>query len=66
MTIMTLKEYRKIKKWMQKEVAATLGVTLSCISMIERGERKPSPALAQKIELMTDGAVPFKSQLLDR
>ena len=62
---MTLKEYRIIKKWSLSEVAERLGLkSISTVSMIENGKRKPSAELAQKIEILTDGAVPFKSQLL--
>ena len=62
---MTLKQYRKLKGWSLFEVAEMLGVkSLSTVSMIENGKRRPSPELAQRIEILTDGAVPFRAQLL--
>ena len=64
-TAMKLKEYRTLKGWTLADVKERLGLkSLSTISMIENGKRKPSPELAEKIEILTDGAVPFKSQLL--
>ena len=63
---MTLKEYRQLMDWTQEEVKKRLGLkSVSTVSMIENGERKPSPELANKIEAMSGGAVPFKNQLLD-
>ena len=61
---MTLKEYRKLKKWSQGKVSKMLDISVPHISMIENGTRRPSPQLAQKIEIITDGAVPFKAQLI--
>jgi len=63
---MKLKEYRKLKGWKQRDVAGMLSVSKEFVSQIERGVKRPSPKLAQKIEILTDGAVPFKAQLLSQ
>ena len=40
---------RKEKKQTQAELAANLGVSQRMVAACEAGERRPSPALAQKI-----------------
>ena len=61
---MKLKDYRKLMKWTQADVADRVGVTKEFISMLERGVKRPSPEVAKKIEVLTNGAVPFEFQLL--
>jgi putative transcriptional regulator len=44
-----LKQYRKEKGLLQKDLAETFGVTKDYISMIERGSQTPGLKLAYKI-----------------
>jgi transcriptional regulator with XRE-family HTH domain len=55
---MQLAAYRKRRGLTQERVASELGVkSKSLISMIERGERKPTFRLALKIEQWSHGEV---------
>ena len=62
-TIMKLKEYRKLTGMLLKDVANKIGVYPSHVSMIEHGHRRPSPKLAKKISKMTKGAVTIEELL---
>lgn len=54
---MSLRKWRKRKGLTQKELAESCGTSHVRISMIERGDGLPSPKLAGKIELVTEGQV---------
>ena len=58
----TLKEYLETGIVSERDLAEKLGVSISYINMLKRGERRPSPELAQKIETIT--GIPFRSLLL--
>ena len=49
----TVREYLKQNRVKGKDLAARLGISTSHMSMIKRGERRPSPELARKIEAAT-------------
>lgn len=57
-----LKKYLESGHLSEKELAEKLGVTISHVNMIKRGERRPSPELAKKIEEIT--GIPFQALLL--
>ena len=44
-----LKRGREERGWNQQEAAARLGVTQAYLSMLERGQRNPSPGLTRKL-----------------
>lgn len=46
---MNLSEYRLSHNLTQQSLAKTVGVTQKSISAYEKGERRPSPEVAQKI-----------------
>lgn len=55
---MTLKEYFRGEPYgAKKEMADYLGITLTWLGLLSRGARRPSPALAKKIEQATQGLV---------
>ncbi|WP_311650591.1 helix-turn-helix domain-containing protein [Selenomonas artemidis] len=47
-----LRTLRALKNKKQKEVATAAGITGSYYSMIETGERRPSPEVAKKIAVV--------------
>lgn len=46
---MTLKDYRREKKFTMKQVAIFAGITQGAYCMIENGSRRPSVDVAQKL-----------------
>lgn len=58
MTMMKLSTYISQTGVKQAVLAEQLGIKPPHMSLLVRGDRKPSRALAAKIELVTDGAVP--------
>jgi transcriptional regulator with XRE-family HTH domain len=58
----TIDGYLKHTKTTGKQLADTLGISDSYMSMLRLGQRRPSPELAQKIEAVT--GIPFKKLLL--
>lgn len=48
MTGVKLKQFRKQKKWTQKEAAARLGVTQAYLSLLEKGRRPVTDDLTEK------------------
>jgi transcriptional regulator with XRE-family HTH domain len=58
----SLKEYLEHNDMAEKDLAKKLGVSISYVSMLKRGERRPSPELAKKIERVT--GIPFRLLLL--
>lgn len=58
---MNLKEYFAEEPFgAKKEMADFLGITPTWLSLLLRGNRKPSPTLAKKIEKATQGLVTAK------
>lgn len=58
---MNLKEYFAEEPFgAKKEMAEFLGITPTWLSLLLRGDRKPSPALAKRIEMATQGLVTAK------
>ncbi|MBQ8616264.1 MAG: helix-turn-helix transcriptional regulator [Clostridia bacterium] len=49
---MTIKDYRKEKKFTMKQVAVLSGITEGAYCMIENGNRRPSVDVAQRIALV--------------
>jgi len=43
-----IKAYRKLKGYTQVEFADALGISLSIVGEVERGERKPSKAFLER------------------
>lgn len=54
---MRLLDWRKSRNKKQAEIAAEIGVQVSQLSKIERGETFVSPATGEKIKTLTEGAV---------
>lgn len=54
---MNLNEYMKKNKIKIDDMAKDLGITYMYLSNIKLGKRKPSKALAEKIELVTGGEI---------
>lgn len=52
-----IRQYRKSIRQEQKEFAAFLGISISYLSELETGSRKPGRTLAVLIEKKTGGAV---------
>ena len=57
-----LKEYLEHTGISEKDLAGKLGVSNAYVSMLKRGQRRPSARLAQKIEALT--GIPFRRLLL--
>ena len=57
---MTLRKYREAHGWSLSRMAARVGCSVSGLSMIERGLRRPTYALTQKIVTATNGNVKAK------
>lgn len=58
----SIEEYLTQNKMSEAELAEKIGVTQAYVNMMKKGERRPSPELAQKIEAVT--GIPFKNLLL--
>ncbi len=58
----SLSDYLKRTGKTERELATKLGVSQPFINMIKKGEKRPSPELAQKIEALT--GIPFRALLL--
>jgi transcriptional regulator with XRE-family HTH domain len=58
----SLKEFLEHSGMAEKEFAKKLGVSIAYVSMLKRGQRRPSAKLARKIEAMT--GIPFRRLLL--
>jgi len=56
---MTLRDYLEDTGLKQKWVAKQLGINITIMSAIVKGHRIPTPALAEKIRLVTNGKVLF-------
>jgi len=56
---MTLRDYFEETGLKQLWLAQQLGISGSMLSLIVRGRRLPTPALAEKIRLVTKGKVLF-------
>lgn len=44
-----IRAFRKLKRYTQNELAASLGVSIAILGSIERGTRKPDSKLLQRI-----------------
>ena len=60
----TIDGYIRHTRTTGKELADTLGISVSYMSMLRLGQRRPSPELAQRIEKVT--GIPFRKLLLRR
>jgi transcriptional regulator with XRE-family HTH domain len=58
----SIREYLKKTGTTEKEFAEKIGVSQPFVNLIKRGERRPTPEIAQKIEEIT--GIPFKKLLL--
>jgi transcriptional regulator with XRE-family HTH domain len=62
-------KYKNIQEYLdrtgktEKQLADRIGVSQAFVSMLKRGEKRPSPKLAQRIESVT--GIPFRALLLD-
>jgi len=45
-----LEAYRRLKGLKQRELAEKLGISGSCLCLLEAGKRQPGPTLAKRIE----------------
>ena len=54
---MRLSDWRKSKGLKQEDISDQIDVTVSQYSKIERGETFTSPAVAEKIQALTNGEV---------
>lgn len=62
MSYKNLKQYLDKGDVTEKDLAERLGVSIAYVNMLKRGERRPSPELAVKIESIT--GIPFRKLLL--
>lgn len=58
----SIAEFLEQKQMSEAELADKIGVSQAYVNMMKKGERRPSPELAQKIEAVT--GIPFKNLLL--
>jgi transcriptional regulator with XRE-family HTH domain len=63
MKYQSIQEYLEQTGKTEKELADLIGVSQAFVNMMKRGEKRPSPELAQKIEAAT--GIPFKKLLLN-
>lgn len=57
-----LRQYLEAGKMSEKELSTCLGISIAYVNLLKRGERRPSPDLAQKIEKLT--GIPFRNLLM--
>jgi transcriptional regulator with XRE-family HTH domain len=64
MTPKDIDQYMIYNRLNSKQLAHKLGISESYMCMLRSGWRRPSPDLAQKIEILT--GIPFKKLLLKK
>jgi transcriptional regulator with XRE-family HTH domain len=57
----TIEEYLERSGKTEKELAQLLGISQPYVNQLKRGERRPTPELAAKIEAVT--GIPFRALL---
>jgi len=60
------KAYRKLMGWTLEQYSKKAGISVSFACMIERGERRPGPEKAKRIQEMSGGAITLEDQLFNK